>query len=208
MIKRGIVLIVLVVPGFYGFASARVLASANGKICEDISKAPHHRVGIVLGCSPTTGRFKNPFFQSRMNMAARMFHAGKVDRLLVSGDNGRVGYDEPSAMAQALVERGVPNSAITKDFAGFRTLDTMVRAKKVFGVDEATIITDDFHLARSIYFANGAGIEALGVQCKSASNQNTRSVKFREVLARGLAVVDQEILHSQPKFLGRPEVIF
>ena len=137
----------------------------------------------------------------------QLYKANKVDRLLVSGDNGSIGYDEPTAMEEALIAKGVPAEHIKKDFAGFHTLDTMVRASKIFGLTEATIITDDFHMARSIYLAEGSGIKADGFPSKAAQNLTTRSVELREIIARGGAVIDQEVLHTSPKFLGKQESI-
>ena len=195
------------IPSFIAFANARVLSSGNGKIFSELAVLPHHRVGIVLGCAPTSGMGHNPFFDGRIVTAANLYKAHKVDRLLVSGDNGLAGYDEPTAMEQALIAKGVPPEHITKDFAGFHTLDSMVRARQVFGLTDATIVTDDFHMARSIYFAEGAGIQVDGFPCSEATNPLTRSTGFREVIARGQAVLDQEILHKVPKFLGKQESI-
>lgn len=192
---------ILAIPGFFGIANAMVLNAGRGKIYENKQTIPHHRVGIVLGCSP---RFA--FFRGRMQAAADLYKAGKIDRLLVSGDNGSKGYDEPSAMEKALVAKGVPKEHITKDSAGFRTLDSMVRAKKIFDLADATIITDDFHMARSIYYAENAGLEVDGYPSRADENPKTNATEFREVLARGRAVLD-EVLHVDPKFLGKKEVI-
>ena len=206
-VKWSVLMSMIAVPAFVAFANVRVLDAGHNKTFEDLNIVPHHRVGIVLGCAPMIRGVKNPFFESRIAMAARLYHAGKVDRLLVSGDHGTKFYDEPTAMEEALLKKGVPVNAVTKDFAGFRTLDTMVRANKVFGLSDATVVTDDFHLARSLYFARGAGIVADGVPSKSAENNMTRTVEFREILARSQAVIDQEILHTGPKFLGKTETI-
>jgi SanA protein len=195
------------VPGFIGIANARVLAAGNGHIYEDINTLPNHRVGIVLGCSPRIGRAKNYYFEGRIKAAAELYKAGKVERLLVSGDNAHSNYNEPSAMEDALVDKGIPREHIVKDYAGFRTLDTMVRANKVFGLTDATIITDDFHMARSIFFAEGAGMKADGYPSRSGLTGFITSTEFREVFARGQAVIDQDLLHSEPKFLGKLEAI-
>lgn len=196
-----------IVPGFIGIANARVLSAGNGHIYEQIKDLPHHRVGIVLGCSPRIGRVKNYYFIGRINAAAELYKAGKVERLLVSGDNAHTNYNEPAAMEDALVEKGVPREHIVKDYAGFRTLDTMVRANKVFGLTDATIITDDFHMARSIFFAEGAGLKADGYPSRAGFNAAMTPTEFREVLARSQAVIDQDFLHSGPKFLGKLEPI-
>jgi SanA protein len=195
------------VPTFYASANARIINHAKGSTFKNLAEIPHHRVGIVLGCSPKTGSHPNPFFVGRINAAVALYNAGKVDRLLVTGDNGRQNYDEPTAMKEALVAQGIPALHISMDFAGFKTLDSMVRARKVFGLTDATIITDDFHIARSLYFAEGAGIQAVGYPSVAAQNRFTGSIEFREVLARGLAVIDRDVLHSKPKFLGKRETI-
>jgi SanA protein len=193
----------LTIATFLALANARILTY----IYLDAARIPHHRVGIVLGCAPTTDSHPNPFFVGRINSAAMLFHAGKVDRLLVSGDNGTKGYDEPLAMTEALIAKGMPVDRIMKDCAGFRTLDSMIRAKKVFGLNEATIITDDFHMARSLYFADGAGMRCDGFASRAVPNPTSGSIEFREILARGRAVLDQDILHASPKFLGKPQTI-
>lgn len=184
-----------------------MLASAKGKVCSDVAAVPHHRVAIVLGTSPRYHGAPNPYFTGRIEAVAKLYFAGKVQRILVSGDNGQLTYDEPRAMKKALVDRGVPAEAITKDCAGFRTLDTMVRAKKVFGLNDATIVTDDFHMARSLYYAKSAGLEADGFTSRTLSPKVTQSVRFRETLARACAVLDVDVLHVGPKFLGKPEPI-
>ena len=198
---------ILMIPAFLAFANVLILSSSKGKVFADVTTVPHHRVGIVLGCAPTVGQFQNPFFLGRIQAAAELYRSGKVDRLLVSGDNGSKGYDEPTAMEAALIAKGVPIEHIAKDFAGFRTLDSMVRAKEVFGLNDAVVITDDFHMARALYFANGAGISADGFPSKARESTLTRSTEFREILARGRAVLDQDILHASPKFLGKQETI-
>ncbi len=197
----------LTFPGFIAVANAQILRDAKGRTFEDVQSIPHHRVGIVLGCSPTIGRVKNPYFVGRINAAVTLYRAGKVDRLLVSGDNGRPSYDEPTAMEQALIHLGIPKAHITKDFAGFCTLDTMVRAGKVFQLTDATIITDDFHVARSLYFAHGAGIAADAFPSVGISSPDLSPTEIREILARGQAVLDHTILQKQPKFLGKHESI-
>ena len=194
------------IPSFFCVANAMVLNAGKGKIYEDMNSLPHHRVGLVLGCAPMVGKAKNTFFLARIEAAANLYKGHKVDRLLVSGDNGRQGYDEPTAMLEALIAKGIPKEHITADYAGFRTLDSMVRATKVFGITDATIITDDFHMARSLYYDDHAGLQADGFPSKAPENPMTASIEFREVLARGRAVLD-EAFHISPKFLGKKEVI-
>ncbi|MEK7270682.1 MAG: ElyC/SanA/YdcF family protein, partial [Planctomycetota bacterium] len=129
------------VLGVLGLAGswALVSASASGRLYADVSAIPHRRVAVVLGCVKTLsdGR-SNQFFRARIRAAATLFRAGKADVLLVSGDNGRHGYDEPTDMRESLIAAGIPADRIVCDFAGFRTLDSAVRAKEVFGQSEVT----------------------------------------------------------------------
>lgn len=200
-------LVVLGSIAFVGAANSQVLASARSKVVADLASVPKNRVAIVLGTSPKFAGLPNMFFVGRIDAAARLYKAGKVERLLVSGDNGSRYYDEPSAMAAALIAKGVPKEHIVRDCAGFRTLDTMVRAKKVFGVDQATIVTDDFHMARTLYYAQDAGIQCVGYPSTVSANRAKERLGVRELLARARAVIDVKLLHTGPKFLGSPETI-
>jgi SanA protein len=114
-----------------------VLRSSGSRVFTDERDLPSNDVGLVLGVS----RWGNPHFATRTEAAALLYHQGKVKHLLLSGDNHVAGYDEPSDMKQAVLALGVPESAITLDYAGFRTLDSVVRAKQVFGQSKLTIIT-------------------------------------------------------------------
>ena len=137
-----------------------------------------------------------------MDAAAKLYHAGKVRHLLLSGDNGTRGYDEPTAMKKALLARGVPESALHLDYAGFRTLDSMARAKMVFGVREVTVITDDFHLARSLFLADSFGLKAVGYSPAPVPLSASVKTRVRETVARPASLVDVYVLHRQPKFYG------
>jgi SanA protein len=181
-----------------------IMRQAAGRTFSDAATAPENDVALVLGTAPTVGegRWKNPFFENRMDTAAKLFRAGKVRHLLVSGDNGRREYDEPTAMRSALVARGIPASAITLDFAGFRTLDSVVRARAVFGQTKLTIVTDDFHLPRALFLAKAAGLDAVGVVSQRVPNQWSRKTRAREIAARIAAWLDVSLLHTKPKFFG------
>ena len=136
-----------------------------------------------------------------MNAAAALFHAGKVRRLLVSGDNDRTNYDEPTWMRDALIARGVPRDAITLDYAGFRTLDSMARARAVFDLKRLTIVTDDFHQARSVFLATAQGLDAVGFTSERVPWQWSRKTRLREIFSRARACADVYVLHTKPKFL-------
>ena len=179
------------------YADWAVQCSAAGKIYTDVSAAPAKKVGLVLGCAPWT-----LFFQYRIKAAADLFHAGKIRYILVSGDNGRKTYDEPTAMRQALIEAGVPADKIVCDYAGFRTLDSLVRVRAVFLEDDITIISQRFHLERALYLAARKKIKACGF-CARAPHRayNRWTAGPRETLARARAVLDV-LWGTRPKFFG------
>lgn len=193
------------------FASNRVvLGSAEGKIFSNTSEVPFEPfepIGLVLGSAPVINGFSNPFFVNRMAAAADLYKAGKVRKLLVSGDNGAVNYDEPTAMRDALVKLGVPSADIALDYAGFRTLDSIVRAHEIFGVDRCTIVTDDFHLPRALYIASERHLDAVGYQSRSVNRNFSPMTYVREVGARSLTWIDMNVINRQPRFLGRREPI-
>ena len=142
-----------------------------------------------------------------MDAAAQLYREGKVRHLLVSGDNGRKEYDEPTSMRDALVKRGVPESAITLDYAGFRTLDSMARASLVFGLRRCTVVTDDFHLARALFLAQAQGVEAVGCQSLPVPWKRSWKTRIRELASRTVACLDVYVLHTQPHFCGTSETL-
>ena len=184
-----------------------IRTAGEGRIYSLPGDVPHHRVGIVLGCSPTFQGRPNLFFLGRMDAAAELYRAHAVDRLLVTGDNSRVGYDEPTAMMEALVKRGVPTEHIVRDYAGFRTLDSMARAHAVFGLNDAVIVTDRFHLARSLYLAQHEGLDAVGFAAREYPSPALANMQRREIGASLGAFWDTEVAHVKPRFLGPKEAI-
>lgn len=196
----------LLLLAFVAGANYWILHGTRDAIVTDLARLPENDVGLVLGTSRynADGSDTNPFFQGRMNTAARLYHAGKVRHLLVSGDNSHHGYDEPTWMRDALVARGVPRSAITLDYAGFRTLDSMARAGAVFGLHRFTIVTDDFHQARSIFLARSLGLEVVGFPSERVGYWRSKKVRTRELASRTVACLDVHVLHTRPKFYGAP----
>ncbi len=184
-----------------------VLDSSKGRIYEDLRDIPNEPVGLVLGTSPTLHGARNPFFERRMDAGARLYKAGKVRKLLVSGDNGTPYYDEPDAMRKALLDRGIPEKDIVLDYAGFRTLDSVVRAQSVFGMNRFTIVTDDFHLPRALYIAAEKHLDAVGYQTAPLPRSVSPWTYVREMGARSLVWIDLHVINRQPKFSGPPSPI-
>lgn len=171
-------------------------------VYDDISTIPINKVGLVLG----TGKYAksgniNLFYKYRIDAAVKLYKAHKIEYILVSGDNGRKDYDEPSDFKNDLIARGIPEEKIFLDYAGFRTLDSVVRAKEIFGQTSITFISQKFHNQRAIYIANHFGIKAVGFNAKDVYKSH-----FREYLARSKASLDL-VFNVQPKYLGDPILI-
>ncbi len=188
---------------FIFWSRQEIVSFAEGKTWEDVGKIPFNRVGLLLG-SNKYGNYggENLFFTYRINAAVELFNGGKIKHIIVSGDNHREGYDEATDMHDALVALGVPDSCITLDYAGFRTFDSVVRAKKVFGQDSITVISQKFHNERAVYIADHFGIHAIGFNAMEVPSKYDRRTKLREYLAKAKAILDLYVLGSEPKFLG------
>lgn len=180
-------------------------SSVRHWVSDSIEATPNYDVGVVLGCSPrmVDGR-RNLFFEGRIRAAAQLFHSGKVKHLIVSGDNAARNYDEPTAMKKALIAEGVPATHITRDFAGFRTLDSMIRARDVFGLSDFVVISQRFHTERAVYLARKHGIAATGFAAPNVVGLRAMRTYAREVASRVAAILDVYILRTTPRFLGPP----
>ncbi|MFD0151042.1 SanA/YdcF family protein [Streptomyces sp. NPDC055721] len=161
---------------------------------------PARDVAVVFGAGLWKGR-PTPYLAHRLDTAAELYRAGKVRVLLVTGDNSRTAYDEPSAMRAYLTERGVPEERIVSDYAGFDTWDSCVRAKKVFGVDRAVLVTQDFHIKRAVALCGRAGVDAYGVGVAEPRDRTWYYGTTRELFAAGKASLDAA-LRPDPQFLG------
>lgn len=175
---------------------------------DSLEAVPVNHVGLVLGCSEKgPGGRDNLFFKHRIAAAAALFTAGKIRYILVSGDNHIAEYDEPTDMKNALVAMGIPADRIVCDFAGFTTLDSMVRCKEVFGQSAVTVISQQFHNERAIYIARAHGLEAVGFNAAGVGAGRGLKTYAREAGSRVKAVWDVAIYGRRPKFLGERVVI-
>lgn len=180
-----------------------IISSTKTQLYTDITKIPSRKVGLVLGASKQTSRgTSNLYFTYRMQAAYQLFKAHKVQYLLVSGDNHVKGYDEPSDMRDALFALGVPDSCIVLDYAGFRTLDSVVRCDEVFGEDSITIISQEFHNQRAVFIANKSHISAIAFNAQEVNKNYSFRTRIREYFARVKCVLDIYVLGTSPKFLG------
>ena len=191
------------------YADHACTSAAQGHVFRSLAEVPERNVGLVLGTGKTT-RHGNPnlHFNQRIEAAAALYRAGKVKHLLVSGDNHIASYDEPDDMRDALVAAGVPASAITCDYAGFHTLDSVVRAKEIFGVPQCTIISEDFHCPRALWIAKQHGLDAIAFAAPDVGLRGwSLRASAREQFARSWCAVELYALHRGPKFLGPKEPI-
>jgi len=174
---------------------------AKGHLYSNTKDIPYSRVGLLLG----TGKYTkkpgevNPYYTHRIKAATSLMEAGRIKYLVISGDNSRPDYNEPEMMREDLVKAGIDSTLIYLDYAGFRTFDSMVRLKKVFGQDSVTIISQLFHNERAIYIASKEGIVANGFNAEDAV---VEGVMAREKLARVKVFVDY-LTATKPKFLGK-----
>lgn len=164
---------------------------------------PYNRVGVLLGTSPCMrDGTRNPFFANRIEAAVELYRAGKIDVILASGDNRNRNYDEPAHMHDSLREMGIPAANIVLDVAGYRTLDSVIRAGTVFGHSRFTIISQEFHNPRALYIAREAGYEAVAFNAVDVGGYTGLRQIMREHLARILAVLDVLVLRTQPAVPG------
>lgn len=200
--------VVFIGVAFVAAANYAIVVRHRAQLFSELEAVPRRDVGLVLGANPVTSSGRpNLHFNSRIEAAAALFHAGKVRHLLVSGDNHRRDYDEPTAMKQALVARGVPAEAITCDFAGFRTLDSVVRAGAVFGLSSCTIVSQRYHNTRALEIARAHGLDAVAFCSRDVPALHSLRTEAREVLARAVTILDLYLWHRQPHFSGPYEPI-
>lgn len=183
-----------------GVSESAVRSAAAGRCYARASDVPANDVGLVLGTSKwLKGHKPNRYYTARIEAAAALWKMGKVRKLLVSGDNRRADYNEPKVMKADLVAAGVPKGAIVCDYAGVRTLDSMARAKEVFGLERVTVVSQRFHNERAIYLGRKWGVEAVALDADCPAL--TPRLQLREVGARLNALWDS-VIGTKPKHLG------
>ena len=183
-------------------ADRRVESRAAGRVFTSVEGVPAREFGLLLGTTRLVrGKYRNDYFYKRIRAAADLYRAGKIRRIIVSGDNGRTDYNETSDMERELIADGVSPEDVLSDYAGFRTLDSVVRARNLFGADELTVISQRFHCERAIYLASEHGIDAVGFEADDIALRSVRiRIAVRETFARVLAALDAEILKTKPHF--------
>ena len=165
---------------------------------------PHEPVAVVFGAGLTGDGKPSPYLAHRLDAAGRLYAAGKVNVLLVTGDNSRTSYDEPGAMRTYLEAHGVPKAKIVLDDAGFDTWNSCSRAKRIFGVDRAVLVSQGFHIRRALALCTAAGIDAYGVAVDEKHDTTWYVGGARELLAADKAALDA-VVKPAPHFLGPHE---
>jgi SanA protein len=177
-------------------------STTNDRIYGSVAAIPAREFALVLGTNPMVADGRpNLFFTRRIDAAEELFRHRKASRLILSGGTDGGAYDEPEQMRQALLARGVPDDALLLDRAGYRTLDSVVRARKVFGATEITVISQTFHNERAIFIADRRGVDAIGFAAEDVGGLGGMRVNLRETLARVRALLDLYITHEQPASL-------
>jgi SanA protein len=195
---------VLVLSGSAVVTNAWVDRYARPHMYEDVESVPARKVALVPGCRVFTDGTPSPALADRLTAARELYLAGKVRKILASGDHRAPEYDETNAMRTWLVERGVPSDEIYLDHAGLRTLDTMQRAARVFGVESAVVCTQRFHLPRAVFLARRSGIDAVGVVADRRIYQKRDRDRLREFFAKSVSFVDSYVIGTEPRHLGDP----
>lgn len=200
-LKRIAMLIGIVIIGILS-CNIYVEIISGEKMFTDVNEIPSNKVGLLLGTSKyVQGGNINLYYKFRIEAAVELYNSGKIKYILVSGDNGSDYYDEPTTFKNDLIAAGIPENRIFLDYAGFRTLDSVIRSKEIFQLDSFTVISQKFHNERAITIAHAKGIKAIGFNAKDVGGRSGIKVKVREMLARVAMCLDL-VFGKQPKFLG------
>ena len=179
-----------------------VVQSSQNALYSNIQSIPYNKVGVLLGTSKYSRLGgNNDHYRLRLESAFKLFEAGKIDYILISGDNGTPYYDEPTTIRRDLLKKGIPAEKIYRDYAGFRTLDSIIRANQVFALNKFTVISQATHNKRALYIAHHNDIDAIGFNAGEGRNTDFTN-RARELLARVLAVFEVHMFNTEPRFLG------
>ena len=188
-------------------ANYAVRHTAKAFIYQNIDSIPQNKAGLLLGTSKLLrSGLPNQYFQNRIQATVDLYKAGKIEVVVISGDNSRKGYNEPEDMKSELMLRGIPEDKIYLDYAGFRTLDSVVRMEKIFGQKSFTIISQKFHNQRAIYIAHAKGLQVVGYNAEDVNAYSGFKTQLREKFARVKLFLDLWT-GKNPKFLGEPVII-
>ncbi|MCX6865117.1 MAG: YdcF family protein [Verrucomicrobia bacterium] len=196
-----IMALLLACAAVVAYANVTAIWASRGRIFTEVEQVPKIKVGLVFGTTSRVAGRENLYFRYRIEAATQVWNAGKVEKLIVSGDRSGY-YNEPNKMRQALIERGIPADRIERDFAGWRTLDSVVNAKEIYGADPILCISQRFQNERAIYLAQAHGITAYGFDARDVEIHDGLKTKLREVGARVKMWLDVNFLNTRLRHLG------
>jgi SanA protein len=206
MVKIVKIILLISIPLLVGIiwtANIIINKSTNSLVYGDPVKIPHNKVGLLLGTSKSLrSGMPNQYFANRLKATVELYSAGKIDFIVISGDNSEKYYNEPRDMKNELVKLGVPENKIFQDYAGFRTYDSIIRIWKIFGQTSFTVISQDFHNRRAIFIAKCKKLNAIGFNAADVDAYNGFKTKLREKFARVKVFIDL-MSNKEPKFLGQ-----
>lgn len=184
------------------YCDYKISSAARGRLYSNLEDLPPNKTGLLPGTAKyiSTGVL-NPYYTHRMDAAIRLLKAGKISYIIISGDNSSIYYNEPAMMRADLLKAGIDSSRIFSDYAGFRTFDSVVRLKVIFGQDSVTVISQPFQNERAIYIASREGIMAIGFNAKDVESPGSFRIQMREKLARVKVFLDY-LFGTKPKYLG------
>jgi SanA protein len=188
-------------------ADIHISLSTKDRVYRDVAAIEPRRAALVLGTSKYASGRKNLYYEFRLDAVTELWDHRIIDAVVVSGDNSRTGYNEPRLMKEDLVARGIPEAFIALDYAGLRTLDSVVRASAVFVLDDFIVVSQPAHCQRALYIADVKHIKAVAYGARPIGGALGAKVRLREMLARSKAVLDLHVLNVQPKYLGKREIV-
>lgn len=192
----------LLLTGLVIYANLTAVWASRGRLFNEADEMPDARIGLVFGTTDKINGSDNLYFRYRIDAAEELWKAGKIGTIIVSGANPDRYYNEPQKMKRALIERGIPSDRIVCDFAGLRTLDSVVRAKEIFDADPVVFISQRFQNERAIYLAQANGINAIGFNAEDVPATAGLRTKTREIGARVKMWLDVHFLNTRPRHMG------
>lgn len=201
-IFTGAILLLTLFLLFTWWANHKVVSAAKPYVFNDVNDVPAVQTGLLLGTSKLLPNgYINLYFKYRIDAALELFRAGKIKYIIISGDNGNTEYNEPLDMKNELISGGIPDSVIYLDYAGFRTFDSVIRAKEIFGQTQIISISQKFHNERTVFIARRAEMEAYGYNARDVTKSAGFRTNFREFFARAKVFLDI-LIDRKPRFLG------
>lgn len=204
IVGRGLIALFVFGSSLLLLLQYHIVLQAEGKTYDKLKDVPSDQVALVFGCDDRFQNRENLYFKYRMEAVAELWHAGKLKFIIVSGDNRSDFYNEPRKMKRALMAKGVPADLIACDFAGLRTLDSVVRAKNIFGLHECLVVSQRFQNERAIKIGEAHGMIVRGFNARDVSGPGGRKTKWREFAARLKMWLDLYVLDTKPRYGGEP----